>query len=607
MCCNPVPDATTSLPIINFEPKTQFTSQAPPIQIMSKRPIYEIEKIKRNSLTYQGCFKTYTVENRLKKFHDQNKIPYTVGCRRKFEDARLKLSENTKALFLVCPLGQPVIEAQLHMKSVIEKINNQDPQGIQYKLIISTREANGKQGRFCMSSVDSQQFGVEKLEFIIWQQDTKPNETPIARIILLGELPYDKVSSKSKTKLLEHIIKICGNDIRASLKLPQNCEFRFSLDKEADHIHGGKNNSRDMNKPYETGGTHSIPSFYNKGRIMDPSKNDSDPKIVEFAIRKEKLTTSTADDIVAQVEYIYDPVQNSKNDKMPEYVEKLQRNPNLNSATFPSQPDDNVHIQLESSYITTSEEAAGLFEYLARPFRADITKFDFQDPTNVMNHTNHNIYTDSTGCIIYEYQKVGAAFSNLYHQSREPLQRCKESYKLSFSRQNPNQDLQQCFDTMQTELIDNCVKVNKLGKNLCNLLSLSSNLPESQCALNETKTAMYDIQMQTINTMFQFHLHNPTLSWFPNVSITDIKSLVENKLNDLSNYDIKDKETLRQVEIDRERQIEDYGLHRNKIDSRVHQTVKADMQTIWNHINSLSLEERLRVSKQFESLVPIFS
>jgi hypothetical protein len=107
-------------------------------------------------------------------------------------------------------------------------------------------------------------------------------------------------------------------------------------------------------------------TFYNRDRIMDLSKLNPDPKIVEFAVRREKLTISTADDIVAQIEYIYDPIQNPKDGKIPEYIKNLQRNPK--SVTFPSQLDDNVHIQLESSYITTSEKAAELFEYLAMPF-----------------------------------------------------------------------------------------------------------------------------------------------------------------------------------------------------------------------------------------------
>jgi hypothetical protein len=209
---------------------------------MAKRPIEEIEKIKRNSLTFQAPFKIYTVEDRLQKFHDQNKIPYAIRCRRKFEDARLKLPANTKALFLVCPLGQSVIEAQAYMENVIQKINNQNPQGIQYKLITSTREANGKKGRFCMSSVDSQKFGIEKIEFIVGEQDTKSTEPPMASIDFLGEIPYDKVSSKFKTKLFIDILKTCYNDIIASLNLSQNYGFPFSTDKEPDQIHGGKNN-----------------------------------------------------------------------------------------------------------------------------------------------------------------------------------------------------------------------------------------------------------------------------------------------------------------------------------------------------------------------------
>jgi hypothetical protein len=131
MCFNPTLAPTSSYPILFFESKTKPTIQVHPVQIMAKRPIEEIEKIKKNSLTFQAPFKIYTVEDRLQKFHDQNKIPYAIQCRRKFEDARLKLPANTKALFLVCPLSQSVIEAQAYMENVIQKINNQNPQPIQ--------------------------------------------------------------------------------------------------------------------------------------------------------------------------------------------------------------------------------------------------------------------------------------------------------------------------------------------------------------------------------------------------------------------------------------------------------------------------------------------
>ncbi len=446
-----------------------------------------------------------------------------------------------RSVFLVCPLGKDRQECSIELKKLIENINHENQAKPDYQplsLNESELEISNHQARICFND----DYG--NLDFLIWPKFDKKNTIVSANILPLSDVLYDE-----RSYVITRIKKQQEGMVTTLSWLKDVPTQKWNIAENHDFDHFvGSGDSKSLGIIYGKASTQCVPQQFNRKRPMDPINPDA-----------QDFKTTIAEDTVGEVERLCDPFN----------PEDLYEN-SANSANLPDRSISNIRIQQESAMRLGFLQSVDLLEEKAAHLKVDVTSLKLTDQQIENFGVERVTHEGGKTSDIFNTQKLWKSYRNCNIQLDDFTEQLESNYKLSENLEL-NTTQQASTNTTQqastlNEVLEHCTEhfltVTKLAEIECNLLGLSRNNIETQCALETIQFNVSKTQGKLIDSMVQFHRYNGN----PNVTREEVEETLKLRWeNTVDNCIIHDNVSFETNMNDARNTIQRYNLDKNKV------------------------------------------
>ena len=298
--------------------------------------------------------------------------------------------------------------------------------------------------------------------------------------------------------------------------------------------------------------------------------------------KSTNFTTSIADDTLEENTEMVDST-----DPENEYSKYLKSGPEF----IATENGGNINAMQESSIKVSFNDNVRVIEFKAQATRTNGTHLQLTD----QQKQQYGVYqeTKPNGSVhdIFEHQKIRKGFVSMIEQIRVHLKKFSTSYVVS----DPSN-----IEPIREELINWYRKVTKIRRIECNLLCLNNKIPESHCALENTKNLMIATQSQILDSMLQLDLNN-------GLSNSTKESVFEQHLSSISgevgDCDISNSQGFQSNVGFCQNEIEVHDFDRNQRNYATSLLKKAT--NLEKHLKTSAGEERKQIFRNSKSILPI--